>query len=345
LTVLSQFIGTLIGGAAFLAHLLDIVISFAFVTVLFAMIFKILLGQTVRYDGRHKRDYYLTDIFARFVEWVPVCPELEVGMGVPREPVRLVAHAREPSLIAERSGKDWSAAMRRFSAGRAGELKRLNLSGYILKKASPSCGMQRVKVYSQKGGAPREGRGLFAAALINTLPLMPVEEEGRLKDAILRENFIERVFAYRRWLQAASSPKSIRTLIDFHTAHKFQLLAHSERHYRRLGCLVANAKQIPLDRVYERYGRRFMEALTAAANHKQHANVLQHLMGYFSTLLSPMERQELVEVIGDFRRQWIPLIVPITLIRHYVKKYAVEYLDNQDYLAPGPRELMLRNHV
>lgn len=303
-----------------------------------------LLGEKVRYDGGHKRDYFLTEIFGPFVEWVPVCPELEIGMGVPREPVRLTGHADRPSMIAERSGKNWTVAMRRFSARRAGELKRLNLSGYVLKKDSPSCGIERVKIYSPKG-VTRDGRGLFATALMNELPLTPVEEEGRLNDPLLRENFIERVFAYRRWQETAAGPKSVRALVDFHTAHKFQLLAHSERHYRYLGRLVASAKRTPLGQTYERYGRGLMEALGVVANTRKHANVLEHMMGYFSKELSPSERQELVEVIGDFRRQWIPLIVPITLIRHYVRKYAVDYLRNQVYLDPSPKELLLRNHV
>jgi uncharacterized protein YbgA (DUF1722 family)/uncharacterized protein YbbK (DUF523 family) len=304
-----------------------------------------LLGQKVRYDGGHKRDSFLTEIFGPFVEWVPVCPELEIGMGVPREPVRLTGHADRASMIADRSGKDWTAAMRRFSAGRAEELKRLNLSGYVLKKDSPSCGMERVKIYSPKGGATRDGRGLFAAALMNELPLTPVEEEGRLNDPVLRENFIERVFAYRRWQETAGSPKSLRALVDFHTAHKFQLLAHSERHYRYLGRLVASAKRTPLGETYERYGRGLMEALGVVANTRKHANVLEHMVGYFSKELSPSERQELVDVIEDFRRRLVPLIVPVTLIRHYVKKYGVDYLRNQVYLDPSPKELMLRNHV
>jgi uncharacterized protein YbgA (DUF1722 family) len=205
--------------------------------------------------------------------------------------------------------------------------------------------MERVRVYFPKGGVTRNGRGLFAAALIDKLPLMPVEEEGRLNDPLLRENFIERVFVYRRWQEAVSGPKSARALVAFHTTHKFQLLAHSERHYRYLGRLVASAKQASLAQTYERCGRGLMEALSIAASAKKHANVLDHMMGYFSKQLSPDERQELVEVIRDFRRQWIPLIVPVTLIRHYVKKYAVGYLDGQVYLAPSPKELMLRNHV
>jgi uncharacterized protein YbgA (DUF1722 family)/uncharacterized protein YbbK (DUF523 family) len=304
-----------------------------------------LLGQEVRYDGGHKRDHFLTEIFGPFVEWIPVCPELEAGMGVPREPVRLVGNATEPSMIAERSGRDWTTRMRRFSAARAVELKRLNLSGYVLKKDSPSCGMERVKIYYAKGGVTRNGRGLFAAALTSELPLMPVEEEGRLNDPVLRENFIERVFVYRRWQETASKPKSIRALVEFHTAHKFQLLAHSERHYRYLGRMVADAKATPLGGIYERYGRGIMEGLSITANAKKHGNVLEHMMGYFSAALSASERQELVEVLRDFRRQLIPLIVPITLVRHYVKKYAVEYLETQVYLDPSPKELMLRNHV
>lgn len=299
----------------------------------------------MRFDGGHKQDTFLTATFGQFVEWVPVCPELEVGMGAPREPVRLIGKAAEPAMIAERSGKDWTTEMKRFSARRAAELRRLNLSGYVLKKDSPSCGMERVKVYPPKGGATRDGRGLFATALINALPLMPVEEEGRLNDPLLRENFIERVFVYRRWQETMSGARSVRALVEFHTAHKFQLLAHSERHYRSLGRLVATAKQFSLAQVYENYARDLMGALSVAATPRKHANVLDHLMGYFSKELSASERQELVEVIGDFRRQLIPLIVPVTLIRHYVRKYAVTYLDDQVYLAPSPKELMLRNHV
>ena len=304
-----------------------------------------LLGQKVRYDGGHKRDYFLTETFGSYVEWVPVCPELEAGMGVPRESVRLVGSKDEPKMIAERSGKDWTAQMNRFAAKRAKTLRALELSGYIFKKDSPSCGVERVRLYTSKAIPNREGRGLYAGAVMKELPLLPVEEEGRLNDPGLRENFIERVFAYHRWQQSMKEHKSVRALIAFHTRHKFLLLAHSVQHYQRLGRMVAEAKKQPLGEAYETYGRIFMEALAVHANAKKHCNVLEHMVGYFSQQLSAEERKELVELIADFRRQLVPLIVPLTLIRHYVTKYKVAYLQGQVYLEPSPKELMLRNHV
>lgn len=304
-----------------------------------------LLGQKVRYDGGHKEDAFLCETFGRFVEWIPVCPELEVGMGVPRESVRLVGAPSDPKLIAERSGRDWTAAMKRFAAVRMNELAELKLSGYVFKKNSPSCGVERVRVYGSKNMPARRGRGLFAATVMAKFALLPVEEEGRLNDPSLRENFIERVFAYHRWQDALANAKSARALVEFHTRHKFLLLAHSERHYRRLGRLVAGQKTNPLRATYEEYGRVFMEALAVLASAKKHTNVLDHLTGYFSNQLSGAERRELVDLIRDYRSQLVPLIVPVTLIRHYVKKYDVAYLSNQVYLAPSPKELMLRNHV
>ncbi|MGH7812345.1 MAG: YbgA family protein [Candidatus Binatia bacterium] len=304
-----------------------------------------LLGQRVRYDGAHKRDAFLTDIFGRYVEWVAVCPELEAGMGVPRETVRLVGTAASPRMVAEKSGKDWTPAMTRFAANRVTELTGLDLSGYVFKKDSPSCGLERVRIYHANNLPARSGRGLFAAAVTENLPLLPVEEEGRLNDPALRENFIERVFAYHRWQNQLVGRKSIATLVNFHTEHKFLLLAHSEHHYRRLGRIVAVAKQNPIRDAYEEYGRFFMAGMAVRATAKKHANVLDHMMGYFSQRLSPEERAELVQLIKDFRHQRVPLIVPITLVRHYVRKYQLEYLANQAYLDPSPKELMLRNHV
>jgi len=304
-----------------------------------------LLGEKVRFDGGHKRDRFLTDLFGKFVDWVPVCPEMEVGMGVPRETVRLVGEPSHAKMIAEKSGRDWTAEMQKFSVKRISQLSGQELSGYIFKKSSPSCGMERVKLYSHGAPPSRLGRGLFAAAVMERLPLLPVEEEGRLNDLALRENFIERVFAYRRWQDALAAPRSVSTLIEFHTRHKFFLLAHSERHYRQLGRIVAKANKSTLAQAYDDYGRLFMEGLAHHATAKTHTNVLDHMIGYFSKELSAPERQELVGLILDYRRQLIPLIVPITLIRHYTQKYQVGYLEGQVYLEPSPKELMLRNHV
>lgn len=304
-----------------------------------------LLGQRVRYDGGHKRDFFLTEIFGRFVDWVPVCPEVEIGMGIPRESVHLVGTAERARMIAEKSGKDWTSAMRRFAGTRTSELAPLNLSGYIFKKNSPSCGTEKVRVYSSSGMPARNGRGLFAAAVMSKFPLMPVEEEGRLNDPALRENYIERVFAYARWQKTCAKIKSRGLLGQFHTVHKFLLLAHSDRCYRHLGRLVADGKKQSLGSLYDQYGAVFMQALAMRASVKKHANVLEHMVGYFSQRLLPSERAELVELIRDYREQLVPLIAPITLIRHYVKKYAVDYLNQQVYLCPSPKELMLRNHV
>jgi uncharacterized protein YbgA (DUF1722 family)/uncharacterized protein YbbK (DUF523 family) len=304
-----------------------------------------LLGQKVRYDGGDKRDRFLTEIFGLHVDWVPVRPEAEVGMGVPREPVRLVGDPANPRLITERSGEDWTLAMSHYSHRRVTALTRLDLSGYVFKRDSPSCGVERVRVYNLKGVPSRRGRGLFAAAVMRQLPLLPVEEEGRLNDPVLQENFVERVFAYQRWQRHTRQRKSVRSLIEFHTRHKFLLLAHSESHYRKLGCHVAEAKQTPIPAVYETYGHMFMAALAIHATVKSHYNVLHHMMGYFSKELSPAERQELIALLGDFRRKLVPLIVPLTLVRHYVNKYSVAYLQDQVYLQPSPKELLLRNHV
>ena len=268
-----------------------------------------------------------------------------MGMGIPREAVRLVGDPVKPSMLAERSGKDWTPQFNAFAAKRAQALMELDLAGYIFKKNSPSCGVERVRVYNTKGVPARHGRGLFAAAVMRTLPLLPVEEEGRLNDRALRENFVERVFAYHRWQRLARGRRSISSLVDFHTRHKFLLLAHSERHYKKLGRIVADVKHLGVANAYQEYGHLFMQGLTVHATVKKHCNVLRHMTGYFSKELSPAEREELVEHIVDFRRNLVPRLVPLTLIRHYVNKYDVGYLQRQVYLQPSPKELLLLDHV
>jgi len=304
-----------------------------------------LLGHEVRYDGGHKRDTFLTDILGPFVEWVPVCPEVEVGLGVPRPPIRLVGDAANPRLMVEKTGDDLTARMQRWASGRIDDLATLGLHGYVLKRGSPSCGLVRVRVYDHDSRPGRVGRGVFAAALTDALPLLPVEEEGRLTDAGIRESFIERVFAAARWQAFRASRPRVRDLVVFHAAHKFAILAHSPRDYPTLGRLVAGAGPRLASETLATYGTRFMQALAVRATRARHVNVLQHLSGFLKRQLSDDERAELGEVIVEYRRGLVPLVVPVTLLKHHVRRLGVTYLADQVYLSPHPKELMLRNHV
>ena len=304
-----------------------------------------LLGDEVRYDGGHKRDAFLADTLSRFVEWVPVCPEVEAGLGTPRESMRLEGTPDAPRLITIKTRADQTSLMAQFSERRVRELEALDLSGYVFKKNSPSCGVERVRLYNRHGMPFMTGTGLFARAFMERFPLIPVEEEGRLNDMPLRENFIERVFGYHRWQGLLHSRPGRGDVVNFHAAHKYLLLAHSRPHYERLGRLVADAKRHSPLELARRYGPPFMEALAVRATARKHVNVLEHLVGGFKGQLSPDERKELQDVIGDYHKGLTPLIVPATLIKHYVSRFDVAYLKNQIYLHPHPKELMLRNHV
>ena len=304
-----------------------------------------LLGREVRFDGGHKRSDFLVDIFGPFVEFVPVCPEVEIGLGVPRETLRLVRNGGAIRLVGNKSGADRTDAMSRYSESRTAALAHEDLSGYVLKKDSPSCGMERVRVYAVNGMPARDGRGLYADALLRRFPNLPIEEEGRLNDARLRDNFIERVFAYRRIRTFFAGRWTVGGLVALHTAHKLQLLAHAPRAYAELGRMVANASTIVRAELRERYEAGFMEALRKIATPARHVNVLQHMAGYFRGRLDPESRRELAGVIDDYGRGLVPLIVPITLVRHHVRALDIAYLKGQQYLEPHPKELMLRNHV
>ena len=305
-----------------------------------------LLGDTVRYDGGHKRDAFLTDVLAPFVEWIPVCPEVEAGLGTPREAMHLAGHPDAPQLLTIRTHIDHTLTLRAFSQRRVQELQEYDLDGYIFKKNSPSCGVHRVKVYTEKGQPSKQGTGIFSAAFQQAFPLLPVEEEGRLSDAPIRENFVERIFCYRRWKSLFQRGRISRgSIVQFHTRHKYLLLTHSRSHYQDLGQLVAKAGQYtPVD-LADRYGVLFMDALKSKATVRKHVNVLQHLAGHLKKQLSAIERAELQETIQDYHRHLMPLTVPLTLIKHYVRILAIPYLVDQVYLNPHPKELMLRNHV
>jgi uncharacterized protein YbgA (DUF1722 family)/uncharacterized protein YbbK (DUF523 family) len=304
-----------------------------------------LLGDEVRYDGGHKRNAFLTDTLGPLVEWVTVCPEVESGMSIPREPIHLRSENGTIRLVTVTTGIDHTASMTAYAKMRVMELADADLCGYILKKDSPSCGMTRVKVYSGERPPVRSGVGLFATELLARHPHLPVEEEGRLEDPRLRENFIERVFAFRRLRDLFESRWTIGGLVRFHTVHKLVLLAHSTRAYTQIGRLVASAKAASKAALRAQYTAEFMDALAALATPKRHANVLQHMAGYFKKTLDAASRAELLAVIDDYRLGLVPLIVPINLLRHHVRVHDVRYLASQVYLSPHPAELMLRNHV
>jgi uncharacterized protein YbgA (DUF1722 family)/uncharacterized protein YbbK (DUF523 family) len=306
---------------------------------------RCLLGDEVRFDGGHKRDSFLTDVFGRYVEWVPVCPEVEAGLGTPREAMRLVGDPQHPRLVTIKSGTDHTRALETMTTNRIAELKNFDLSGYVFKKGSPSCGIERVRIYNEHGKLSRNGVGLFARAFIEQFPLIPVEEEGRLCDLTLRENFIERVFGYRRWQDLVQSGVTRQALVQFHTIHKYVLLAHSPQQYEVLGWLVGQAHQHRPKELAHRYGELFMKALAMKATVRKHVNVLQHILGYFKERLGAHEKAELLGVIGDYHQELTPLVVPLTLIKHYVQIFDVGYIRDQVYLNPHPKELMLRNHV
>jgi uncharacterized protein YbgA (DUF1722 family)/uncharacterized protein YbbK (DUF523 family) len=305
---------------------------------------RCLLGDRVRYDGGHKKDPFLTDTLSMYVDYVPVCPEVEAGFSIPREPFRLVGDPERPVLITSKTGKDVTKVMKEWAQKRVSELEKESLCGFIFKKDSPSSGMERVKVYNEKGMPEKKGAGIFAGIFMKHFPLIPVEEEGRLHDPILRENFIERIFSLRAWRETLSLRKSMANIIDFHTRHKLLIMAHSVTHYRMMGRFVAAGKERPLLELYQGYEELLMEALKLKATVKKNANVLQHMMGYFKRDLSSYEKKELNEIIDQYRREYLPLIVPITLINHYVNKYRQEYLQKQVYLNPHPIALKLRNH-
>jgi uncharacterized protein YbgA (DUF1722 family)/uncharacterized protein YbbK (DUF523 family) len=304
-----------------------------------------LLGNKVRYDGGHKHDRYLTDTLGQYLEYVPVCPEVECGLGIPREALRLVGDPRAPRLVTSRSAVDHTERMADWAARRVGELEADDLCGFIFKSGSPSSGMERVKVYNAKGMAEKTGQGVFARAFMAHFPLVPVEEEGRLNDPVLRESFIERIFTLKRWRNLLQLERKPGHLVNFHTRHKLLILSHSPEVYRQMGRLVAESKGRPVEDLHRAYETLLMKALALRATVRKHCNVLQHMMGYFKRQLSADEKQELIEVIDQYRVSQVPLVVPVTLINHYVRKYGEPYLAEQLYLRPHPVALKLRNHV
>jgi uncharacterized protein YbgA (DUF1722 family)/uncharacterized protein YbbK (DUF523 family) len=305
-----------------------------------------LLGAEVRFDGGHKRDRYLTDVLGVNVTWLPVCPELEIGLGIPRPVIQLRGGERGDRIVLRDGSADLTETMRDYADARTAELDALGLDGYVLKKDSPSCGMARVRVHGAPGGMPqRTGVGHFVQAIERRMPLLPLEEEGRLNDPALREGFIEAIFSRNRWRVLASRGFSRKGLVAFHEAHKMLLLAHDEGLYRRLGRIVGSFGQQPDEEIYRSYAPLFAAAFAQRATVARHVNVLEHLFGYLKKRISSVEKREIAASIAEYRAGRIPLVVPISLLRFLVAAHDVEYVQGQLYLEPHPRELMLRNHV
>ncbi len=303
-----------------------------------------LLGEKVRYDGSHKHDGYVAETLGAYFSYVSVCPEVECGMPTPREPIRLEGDPESPRLVTRMTRRNVTEQMLSYREAKLEQLKDEDLCGYILKKDSPSCGLWRVKVYRGKGMV-KSGSGMFAAGLMSRFPLLPVEEEGRLNDPKIRENFIERVFSYKRWKEFLSDKPTSGKLVEFHTRHKLLLMAHSPQTYREMGKLVARGSGLNFPELVHSYENMLMTALALFATAKKHTDVLMHIMGYFKKELSSPEKAEMLDLIGQYKSATVPLVVPLTLLRHYILKYDQQYLKNQVYLSPHPKELMLRNHV
>ena len=301
-----------------------------------------LLGERVRYNGDHKRDNYIVDILADYFKWVPVCPEVEIGLGTPREAIRLVREDQRIKLKTTQTEIDLTEQMTDYSQDRVETLSDLN--GYILKKDSPSCGMERVKVYDQNGIPGRTGMGIYAKALLDRFPNLPIEEEGRLNDPSLRENFVTRVYTYNRW-RVLIETASISEILNFHAAHKMLILAHNPFLYREMGQLLASQNEFEWSEILQQYESLLMKSLRRPATRRRHVNVLQHLCGFLKRELDSESKRELHDVIEDYRLGLSPLIAPLTLLQHHLRKIAHPWVESQIYLEPYPKELALRSQI
>lgn len=301
-----------------------------------------LLGQNVRYDGGHQLNRYLRDTLGHFVDYVPVCPEVEMGLSIPRETLRLVGDPGAPRLVFSKSGEDVTEQMTSWAQKRLDKLEAEGLCGFIFKSRSPSSGMARVKLYDRNGVPSKNGVGLFARLFMDRFPMLPVEEDGRLNDPRLRENFLEAISTFRSWRELLAEGCKPAALVEFHARHKLLLMSHSVELARQMGKLVAKAGLLAAGELLTQYQALLMKAVRLAATPAKHVNVLQHALGYFKQQLSADEKQEMLELFDQYRRGVMPLNVPIALLNHYVRKYQPAYLDQQVYLHPHPVELHLR---
>lgn len=295
-----------------------------------------LLGENVRYNGSHKRHAFVAEELPHVAQLIAICPEVAIGLGTPRAPIRLVGTTQEPRAVGiADSSLDVTDRLTEFGRRMGNELQ--DIFGYIVKKDSPSCGMERVKLYNATGNPNGKTRGIYTNELIKTQPLLPVEEEGRLSNDALRESFLTRIAVYYRWRQLARQQISPAQLIDFHTRHKMLLLAHSEAHYRRIGKLLADLRGAQIHTVRELYIRELMDGLTRTTTRKKHSNVLSHLLGFLKGTVSAEDRQELARLIDGYRAGDLPREAPMTSLRHHVRRHPLAYLNAQFYLFAAER--------
>ncbi len=304
-----------------------------------------LLGNDVRYNGGHSHDRYITGTLGQYLSFVPVCPEVECGLGIPRETMHLAGEVDAPRLVTTKTGIDHTERMQTWARQRLKALETENLCGFIFKKNSPSSGMTRIKVFNAKGQPVKQGVGIFARMFMDHFPRLPVEEDGRLHDPGLRENFIERIFTMQRWRDTLAQGDALTHVIDFHTRNKMLIRAHSETHYQQMGKLVADGKSLDSRRLRDQYESLLMTALQLKSTVTKNTNVMMHMLGYFKKQLSADEKQEMLGLIQDYKQGFVPLVVPLTLFNHYVGKYDQTYLNDQTYLKPHPIALKLRNHA
>jgi uncharacterized protein YbgA (DUF1722 family)/uncharacterized protein YbbK (DUF523 family) len=304
-----------------------------------------LLGHKVRYDGGHKRSKYCLDILSECFDFVPLCPEVSIGLSTPREPIRLVGNA-EASRVVGVKDPEFDVTDRLTAYGDEVSAKHQEFCGYILMKGSPSCGMERVKVYHENGMPNVAGSGAYAARIMRNNPALPVEEEARLNDPVLRENFITRVFVYFNWKNEVLSDPSLHEVLQFHSRHKYQLMAHSYEGYKELGkYLATEAPNQALAQVLEEYLLKLMTHLKQRATRKSHTNTLMHIFGYLKKEIDAETKQDLLQAIEEYRTNKVHLVVPLTFLKHYLKRHGSEYIKSQAYLDPYPHELGLRNYI
>ncbi|MGU3522002.1 YbgA family protein [Enterobacteriaceae bacterium C23F] len=303
-----------------------------------------LLGEKVRFDGGHKRLNFAVDELSPWVTFEPVCPEMAIGLPVPRPALRMVKDEQGELHLRFSDGRegDLTEAMSDFTHKRIARFE--NLCGYIVCKNSPSCGMERVRIYDVDGKNNRKaGRGIYTQLLMQTFPWLPVEEDGRLQDPVLRENFVERIYALHELNALRERGLTRGELMAFHSRYKLLLLAHSQPLYRELGRFVAAMAEWPsLEAYFVEYRLRLMTLMAHPATRRNHTNVLMHVQGYFRNQLNSRQRQELANLIDKYRQGTQPLLAPVTLLKHYMAEFPDAYLAGQRYFDPWPEALRLR---